>query len=93
MVERSRCLSNLPSSFHSNGDGIGDLRGINRLDYIESLGIDVVWFNPIYKSPNHDNGYDISDYRDIMSEFVICGFDELLKGMHERGIKEPWTLS
>jgi oligo-1,6-glucosidase len=84
-----------PRSFQdSNGDGIGDLRGIiNRLDYIESLGIDVVWLNPIYKSPNHDNGYDISDYRDIMSEFGdMADFDELLKGMHERGIKVVMDL-
>jgi len=60
-----------PRSFQdSNGDGIGDLQGIiQRLDYIESLGIDVVWLNPIYKSPNDDNGYDISDYRNIMDEF------------------------
>ena len=85
-----------PRSFQdSNGDGIGDLRGIiNRLDYIESLGIDVVWLNPIYKSPNHDNGYDISDYQsDIMSEFGdMADFDELLKGMHERGIKVVMDL-
>lgn len=79
-----------PRSFQdSNGDGIGDLRGIiNRLDYIKSLGIDVVWLNPCYRSPNDDNGYDISDYREIMAEFgTMADFDELLEGMHQRGIK------
>src|SRR4051812_49402886 len=79
-----------PRSFKdSNGDGIGDLRGIiEKLDYIKSLGIDVVWLNPIYKSPNDDNGYDISDYRNIMEEMgTLQDFDEMLAGMHERGIK------
>ncbi|TRX01320.1 glycoside hydrolase family 13 protein [Flavobacterium gawalongense] len=79
-----------PRSFKdSNGDGIGDLQGIiSKLDYIKSLGIDVVWLNPVYSSPNDDNGYDISDYQNIMSEFgTMEDFDELLKGMHERGIK------
>ena len=79
-----------PRSFKdSNGDGIGDLQGIiSKLDYIKSLGIDVVWLNPIYSSPNDDNGYDISDYQNIMSEFgTMTHFDELLRGMHERGIK------
>ncbi len=79
-----------PRSFKdSNGDGIGDLRGIiSELDYIKSLGVDVVWLNPIYGSPNDDNGYDISDYRTIMKEFgTMQDFDELLKGMHARGIK------
>ena len=79
-----------PRSFQdSNGDGVGDLRGIiQRLDYIESLGIDVVWLNPVYKSPNDDNGYDISDYRNIMDEFgTMEDFDELLEGLHQRGIK------
>lgn len=79
-----------PRSFKdSNGDGIGDLRGIiSKLDYIQRLGIDVVWLNPIYASPNDDNGYDISDYRDIMKEFgTMEDFDELLAGMHKRGIK------
>ncbi|MEY4760145.1 MAG: hypothetical protein RLZZ200_1, partial [Pseudomonadota bacterium] len=79
-----------PRSFQdSNGDGIGDLRGIiQRLDYLKSLGIDVVWLNPIYGSPNDDNGYDISDYRSIMKEFgTLQDFDELLAGMHQRGIK------
>lgn len=79
-----------PRSFKdSNGDGIGDLRGIiEKLDYIKSLGVDVVWLNPIFKSPNDDNGYDVSDYRAIMDEFgTVADFDELLAGMHERGIK------
>jgi len=79
-----------PRSFKdSDGDGVGDLKGIiSKLDYIKSLGIDVVWLNPIFASPNDDNGYDISDYRGIMKEFgTMTDFDALLKGMHERGIK------
>lgn len=79
-----------PRSFQdSNADGVGDLRGIiNRLDYIQSLGVDIIWLNPIYSSPNDDNGYDISDYRNIMAEFgSMQDFDELLCGMHERGLK------
>ena len=79
-----------PRSFQdSNGDGVGDLRGISsRLDYLQSLGVGTVWLNPIYASPNDDNGYDISDYRQIMPEFgTMADFDALLKGMHQRGIK------
>ncbi len=79
-----------PRSFKdSNGDGVGDLRGvIEKLDYIKSLGIDVVWLNPIFGSPNDDNGYDISDYRAIMKEFgTMEDFDEMLEGLHERGIR------
>lgn len=79
-----------PRSFKdSNGDGVGDLKGIiSKLDYLKSLGIDVIWLNPIYASPNDDNGYDISDYRNIMKEFgSMDDFDALLKGMHQRGIK------
>ena len=79
-----------PRSFKdSDGDGIGDLKGIiSKLDYIKSLGIDVVWLNPIYSSPNDDNGYDVSDYRGIMKDFgTMEDFDALLKGMHQRGIK------
>jgi len=79
-----------PRSFKDeNGDGIGDLRGIiSKLDYIKSLGVNVVWLNPIYSSPNDDNGYDVSDYRNIMKDFgTMADFDELLKGMHQRGIK------
>jgi oligo-1,6-glucosidase len=79
-----------PRSFKdSDGDGVGDLKGIiSKLDYIKSLGIDAVWLNPIYTSPNDDNGYDISNYREIMTDFgTMEDFDLLLKGMHERGIK------
>lgn len=79
-----------PRSFKdSNGDGIGDLKGIiSKLDYLKSLGINAVWLNPIYESPNDDNGYDISNYREIMKDFgTMQDFDELLKGMHQRGIK------
>lgn len=79
-----------PRSFcDSNGDGVGDLRGIvSKLDYLKTLGVDVVWLSPIYKSPNDDMGYDISDYRDIMDEFgTMADFDEMLAGMHARGIK------
>lgn len=79
-----------PRSFKdSNGDGIGDIKGItSRLDYLKELGIDVVWLSPVYESPNDDNGYDISDYRNIMSEFgTMEDFDEMLAGMHKRGIK------
>lgn len=79
-----------PRSFmDSNGDGIGDLQGIvSRLDYLKYLGIDVIWLSPVYKSPNDDNGYDISDYQDIMDEFgTMKDFDELLAAAHERGMK------
>jgi oligo-1,6-glucosidase len=79
-----------PRSFKdSNGDGIGDLRGIiQKLDYLKELGIDVVWLCPVYKSPNDDNGYDISNYRDIMDEFgTLADWEELLMEMHKRGIK------
>ena len=79
-----------PRSFKdTDGDGVGDLKGIiEKLDYIKSLGITTVWLNPIYGSPNADNGYDISDYQTIMKEFgTMNDFDNLLKGMHERGLK------
>lgn len=79
-----------PRSFQdSNNDGIGDLKGIiKRLDYIKSLGIDIIWLNPVYSSPNDDNGYDISDYRNILDEFgTMEDFDALLEGLHQRGIK------
>ncbi len=79
-----------PRSFKdSNGDGVGDLKGIiSELDYIKSLGVDAVWLNPIYSSPNDDNGYDVSDYRGIMKDFgTMQDFDALLKGLHQRGIK------
>lgn len=79
-----------PRSFQdSNGDGVGDIRGIiSRLDYIKNLGVDVVWLNPVYQSPNDDAGYDISDYRAIMPEMgTMADFDALLQGLHQRGIK------
>lgn len=79
-----------PRSFKdSDGDGIGDLKGIlSQLDYIKSLGVTAVWLNPIYTSPNDDNGYDVSDYRNIMKDFgTMADFDALLKGLHERNIK------
>ena len=79
-----------PRSFKdSDGDGIGDLKGIIlKLDYIKSLGIDAVWLNPIYASPNKDNGYDISDYEMIQPQFgTMEDFDSLVKGFHDRGIK------
>ncbi|RXK61018.1 alpha-glucosidase [Lacibacter luteus] len=79
-----------PRSFKdSDGDGIGDIKGIiSKLDYIQSLGIDAVWLNPIYESPNKDNGYDISDYRNVSKQFgSMNDFDTLLAGFHQRGIK------
>ncbi|NRD77940.1 alpha-glucosidase [Bacillus sp. BRMEA1] len=79
-----------PRSFmDSNGDGIGDLKGItSKLDYLKDLGIDVIWICPMYKSPNDDNGYDISDYQDIMNDFgTMADFDELLEEVHKRGMK------
>ena len=79
-----------PRSFmDSNGDGIGDLNGIIlKLDYLKSLGIDVIWVSPFYKSPNDDCGYDISDYKDIMEEFgTMEDFDRLLTEVHKRGMK------
>lgn len=79
-----------PRSFcDSNGDGIGDLNGItSKLDYLKELGIDVIWLSPVYKSPNDDNGYDISDYEDIMTEFgTMDDFDKMLAAAHDRGIK------
>jgi oligo-1,6-glucosidase len=79
-----------PRSFKdSNGDGVGDLRGIiSKLDYLKSLGINTIWMNPFYQSPNDDNGYDISDYRKINPEFgTMADFDALLAGLHKRGIK------
>ena len=79
-----------PRSFKdSNGDGIGDINGIReKLDYLKELGIDVIWLSPVYKSPNDDNGYDISDYYDIMDEFgTMEDMDNLLKEANERGIK------
>ena len=79
-----------PRSFKdSNGDGIGDLEGIyEKLDYLAELGIDVIWMSPVYKSPNDDNGYDISDYQDIMDDFgTMADFDRVLKKAHSLNIK------
>ncbi|PFA24111.1 alpha-glucosidase [Bacillus cereus] len=79
-----------PRSFmDSNSDGIGDLRGIiSKLDYLQNLGIDVIWLSPVYESPNDDNGYDISNYRKIMDEFgTMEDWDKLLSEMHKRNMK------
>lgn len=79
-----------PRSFQdTDGDGVGDLQGIiNRLDYVKDLGVTAVWLNPIYSSPNDDNGYDVSDYRNIMSDFgTMEDFDTMLSEMHARDIK------
>lgn len=79
-----------PRSFNdSNDDGIGDLPGIiEKLDYIKSLGVDVIWLCPIYQSPNDDNGYDVSDYYQIMTDFgTMADFDALLEGVHARAMK------
>ncbi|MCT2535222.1 alpha-glucosidase [Aquibacillus koreensis] len=79
-----------PRSFmDSNGDGIGDIQGIiSKLDYLKDLGIDVIWICPIYTSPNDDNGYDISDYKDIMDEFgTMEDFNQLLTEVHKRNMK------
>ena len=79
-----------PRSFKdSNGDGIGDLKGItSKLDYIQGLGVNVIWLSPHYDSPNADNGYDIRDYRKVMTEFgAMADFDELLKGIKQRHMR------
>ncbi|MFS0662141.1 alpha-glucosidase [Niallia alba] len=79
-----------PRSFmDSNGDGIGDLQGIiSKLDYLNDLGVDVIWLSPVYESPNDDNGYDISDYQAIMREFgTMKDWDELLEEIHRRDMK------
>ncbi len=79
-----------PRSFaDANGDGIGDLRGaIGHLDYLQRLGVDVVWLSPVYRSPMDDNGYDISDYRDVDPVFgTLADLDELTEGLHRRGMK------
>ena len=84
-----------PRSFmDSNGDGIGDLKGItSRLDYLKYLGVDVLWLSPIYQSPNDDNGYDISDYQAVMEEFgTMADFDEMLSEAHKRGLKVVMDL-
>lgn len=79
-----------PRSFKdSKGDGIGDLNGIaEKLDYLKELGINAIWLSPCYKSPNEDNGYDISDYEDIMDEFgTMDDWKRMIEEMHKRGIK------
>jgi oligo-1,6-glucosidase len=79
-----------PRSFQdSDGDGIGDLRGIiSRLDHLSALGVDVVWLSPIYRSPQDDNGYDISDYQDVDPSFgTLADLDELIAELHARGMK------
>ncbi len=79
-----------PRSFYdTNGDGIGDLRGIiEKLDYLKELGVDALWLSPIYDSPNDDNGYDIRDYYKIMQEFgTMEDFEELLTKVHEKGMR------
>ena len=79
-----------PRSFcDSNGDGIGDIKGItSKLPYLKDLGINVIWLSPVYQSPNDDNGYDISDYEAIMTEFgTMADFDEMLAKAHSLGIK------
>ncbi|MFN8136388.1 MAG: alpha-amylase family glycosyl hydrolase [Propionicimonas sp.] len=79
-----------PRSFaDSNGDGVGDLRGIiGHLDHLEALGVDVVWLSPVYRSPMEDNGYDISDYTDVDPLFgTLDDLDALIAGLHERGMK------
>ncbi|PSL41592.1 oligo-1,6-glucosidase [Planomicrobium soli] len=79
-----------PRSFmDSDGDGIGDLRGIiQKLDYLKELGVDILWLSPVYDSPNDDNGYDIRNYHEIMSEFgTMADFDELLEEVHNREMK------
>ena len=79
-----------PRSFNDrNGDGIGDLKGIiKKLDYLKDLGIDIIWLSPIYKSPNDDNGYDISDYYDIMDEAgSMSDMNKLIDEVHKREMK------
>lgn len=79
-----------PRSFKdSNDDGIGDIEGIiSKLDYLKNLGVDIIWICPMYKSPNDDNGYDISDYKAIMDEFgTMKDFDKLLQKVHKKDMK------
>ena len=88
--QRSVVYQIYPRSFQdSNGDGIGDIPGItSRLEYIKELGADVIWLSPVYQSPNDDNGYDISDYRAIMTEFgTMADFDAMLEKAHSLGLK------
>ncbi|WP_372592978.1 alpha-amylase family glycosyl hydrolase, partial [Actinotalea sp.] len=84
-----------PRSFaDSDGDGIGDLRGITaRLDHLAVLGVDVLWISPVYRSPQDDNGYDISDYEDVDPLFgSLADLDELIASAHARGIRVVMDL-
>ena len=84
-----------PKSFYdSDGDGFGDLNGIReKLSYLEKLGVDVIWLNPIYESPQVDNGYDISNYKKIEPQLgTMEDFDMLLKEAHEKGLASFWIL-
>src|SRR6202020_895333 len=79
-----------PRSFaDSDGDGVGDLRGVlGRLDYLQRLGVDVLWLSPVYRSPMDDNGYDISDYQDVDPLFgTLADLDELINELHARGMR------
>ena len=79
-----------PQSFNdSDGDGVGDLAGIvEKLDYLEELGVDVVWLNPVYDSPHHDDGYDVRDYRAIREEYgTMAEWEALLEGLHDRDMR------
>jgi len=79
-----------PQSFNdTDGDGVGDLAGIiERLDYLDDLGVDVVWLNPVYESPHHDDGYDVADYRAIREEYgTMAEWEELLAGLHDRDMR------
>ena len=83
-----------PRSFKdSNGDKVGDIPGIiEKLDYLKDLGVDVIWLSPVYQSPNVDNGYDISDYQSIMTEFgTMEDMEQLIEKMHERGFRKAAT--
>ncbi len=90
MVENSSRVSNLSESFKdTNGDGIGDLQGvIQKLDYLQTLGVDAIWLTPIYESPQRDNGYDISDYYRIYEPYgTMEDFEKLIEEAHKRNIK------
>ncbi len=79
-----------PRSYNdTDGDGVGDIPGIiEKLDYLDDLGVDIIWLNPVYESPNADNGYDIADYQSIMAEFgTMADWEDLLDGLHDRDIK------
>ena len=92
MVEKCSCISDLSEklSGFGNGDGIGDIPGIiSRLDYLKELGIDAIWLSPVYRSPQDDNGYDISDYQDIEPMFgTMEDMEQLIRGGKETRISE-----